>query len=69
MEQLLMILQDGAEVFFGSDMQVERQVEASELVMARLGSGDDGQRPEETIGGPRLDSRREGGGGYVELEG
>ncbi|KAM1149727.1 hypothetical protein ACFX15_029528 [Malus domestica] len=69
MEQLLMILQDGAEVFSGSDMQVERQVEASELVMARPGFDDDGQRPEERIGGPRLDSGREGGGGYVELEG
>ncbi|TQD74719.1 hypothetical protein C1H46_039763 [Malus baccata] len=50
MEQLLMILQDGAKVFSRSDMQVEWRVEAFELVMARPSSGDDGQQLEETIG-------------------
>ncbi|KAM1166318.1 hypothetical protein PS1_025949 [Malus domestica] len=66
-----MILQDGAEVFFGSGSGVKRRVEAAELVVARPGSGNDGQRPQEPISGPRLDGGvgRSEDGGYAELEG
>ncbi|TQE12912.1 hypothetical protein C1H46_001558 [Malus baccata] len=56
MEQLRMILQDGAEVFSWSGPRVERRVEAVELAVARPGSSDNNQRPEELIGGPRLEA-------------